>query len=134
MVQFDTPRTILVAAAAALLTGTLLASVIWGLDRLSADHPRGDGLAHVVRIFIVGGFVIATGIGLSAGHFAARFDHDRPVLSAALAAALVATSLLGFFWTWAGDFSATVSIVAIGITVVIATLAASSRTRGRVNH
>src|SRR5262245_3482607 len=112
MVRFDTPRTILVAAAAALLIGTLLASVIWGLDRLSAGHPRGDGLAHVVRIFFVGGFVIAAGIGISAGHFAARFDQDRPVLSAALAAALVATSLLDIFWTWARDFSATISLVA----------------------
>ena len=101
----------------------LPAFVIVGF-RLASPSDDYEGLATVLLLIAFGAFALLIGIGLSAGHLAARFDPERPRLSAAIAATLASAALLAFFDGWSGAGSLlgmlTLAIITISVAVIVA--------------
>jgi hypothetical protein len=74
---------------------------LWLAGRLFDLYDIAFGLALI--LFALTGILVAMGVGVTAGHLAARFDLQRPRMSAAIASALASSILLAVYVGWTGD-------------------------------
>lgn len=115
---------------ATLATGAALFIVILGIYVVSdwfADQNTGIGRA--LMLIGLGGLTLFAGIAISAGHFAARFDLERPRISAAVASLLSVSLVLCAFLVLAKRLPLIGTLIAVGIVVFVAVLIAGLRAR-----
>lgn len=118
-----TMRAILIAGVGAVAAGIALPALnfalFWLAGRLFDLYDVAFGLALI--LLAITGILVAIGVGVSAGHLAARLDVQRPRVSAAIASALASAILLAVYIMWTGDlfFVGTLMVVAIAMPVSV---------------